>query len=177
MKKYLYYLQEDIRSTEPCAIIDEHQQQVGTVQRVYRNGLMKIVDGYFDYRYFLTYDVRMQDGGHMITKKKVRRGKLWYECVDGQTSEKYIISYQNWRIGVPELFITQTHTSFKMNIDKEMEGWSRFFVEGQEVARWQAIFDEEAKQFLTLVEIEAHAPMQQPAFYISIAQAALFIGV
>lgn len=177
MKKYLYYQPEDIRDESLVAIFNEQQQQVATVQRIYRNGLTKLLDGYFDYRYFLTYDVVENGALTYRTKKIIRRGKLWYECVHMATNEKYIISYQNWRIGVPELFISQKNTPFKMMIDKVMEGWSRFYVGEQEVARWQAVFEEDKARFLIILEVEEQAPQQDVGFYISIAQAALFIGV
>ena len=177
MKKYLYIQPEDIRDTSVLPIVNEQSEQMATVQRIYRNGLTRLIDSYFDYRYFLKYDVVEHNEVTYQTKKVVRRGKLWYECVHLPTNQQYIIHYENWRIGIPELFISQKKSPFKMKIDKVMEGWSRFYVGEQEVARWQAIFEEDKHQFTIIVEIEDVAPIQDIGFYVSISQAALFIGV
>lgn len=108
-------------------------------------------------------------------KKIFRRGKVWFEGKDLVLNEKYIINYENWRIGVPELFISSE--KFKMKIDKEMEDWSNFIINDEVIARWLAVYDEQSDMFSVKLVIWDEAPIQEPAFYIAIAQATLFIGV
>lgn len=126
MKTYFYKQAGNIRSTEPHTIVNEQGTAIATVQRIYDNGLKKFLDGYFDYRYFLKYTVQAKDEDKQFEVKKVfRRGKVWFEGKDLQTKTKYIISYENWRIGVPELFISGNE--LKMKIEKVMEGQVRVY--------------------------------------------------
>lgn len=175
MKQYTYSVEGNIKSTAKQAVYNEEGTAVATVERVYSNGLKKLLDGYFDYRYFLTYVARGVDGNAQFTVKKIfRRGKVWFEGRNAG-GMKFIINYENWRIGVPELFITGGDV--KMNIDKEMEGWSEFYVGDVNIARWQAVYDEAADQFHMTLQIEEMSPVQDVTFFVAIAQATLFIGV
>lgn len=175
MKQFTYSVEGNIKSTARQTIFNEQGEAVATVEREYSNGLKKLLDGYFDYRYFLTYIARDMDGAAQFTTKKIfRRGKVWFEGRDA-TRNKYVINYENWRIGVPELFITGN--DLKMKIDKEMEGWSQFYVGDDNIARWQAVYDEAVDQFHMTLQIEEASPVQDIAFYAAIAQATLFIGV
>lgn len=91
------------------------------------------------------------------------------------SNETYVVNYENWRIGVPELFVSGQ--TIKMKIDKEMEDWSNFIVAGEIVARWKASYDETSDEFTAMLEVADISPIQNTAFFIAIAQAALFIGV
>lgn len=175
MKQFTYTVPGDIKATAPQPIYDDAQTAVATVARVYENGLKKLLDIYFDYRYFLTYTVSNLQGETQFTVKKIfRRGKVWFEG-KAPTGEKYIISYENWRIGVPELFISGN--GMKMNIEKQMEGWSEFYMDGTIRARWQAAYDEPSDTFRMTLQIEDDSPVKDVAFFTAIAQATLFIGV
>jgi hypothetical protein len=176
MRKYTYQALGDIKSTIPQPIWNEQGEHIQAVQRVYDNGLKKLLDGYFDHRYFLKYEVLDKSGQAIFQTKKIfRRGKVWFEAYDLITNEKYMINYENWRIGVPELFISGNQ--FKMKIDKEMEDWSTFLVEDEVIAKWLAVYDEANHVFQITLELSDAAPIQNTAFYIAIAQATLFIGV
>ena len=176
MQTFTYQALGKIKSTEPQAIFNAAGEQVQRVERVYDNGLKKLVDGYFDYRYFLKYRVTANDGATLFEAKKIfRRGKVWFEGKDFVTGDKYIVNYENWRIGVPELFVTGPN--FKMKIDKEMDDWSNFIVDDVIIARWLAVYDEATDVFTLTLELSETAAIQNTAFYIAIAQAALFIGV
>lgn len=76
---------------------------------------------------------------------------------------------------MPELFVTGNQ--LKMKIDKEMEDWSTFLVDDEVIARWLAVYDETNDVFQITLELSEQASIQEPAFYIAIAQATLFIGV
>lgn len=176
MHKYTYEALGNIKSTAPQPIYDANGQVVLSVQRVYENRLKKLLDGYFDNRYFLKYEILNRDNVSLFVVKKVfRRGKVWFEGKDHATGEHYVINYENWRIGVPELFITSKN--IKMKIDKEMETWSNFLVDELVIARWLAVYDEQQGLFHIKLELSEQAPIQNIAFYIAIAQATLFIGV
>lgn len=176
MQTYTYEVLGDIKSTEQRPVYNGAGEQILKVQRIYDNGLKKLLDGYFDHRYFLKYAVLRNDGQSLFEVKKIfRRGKVWFEGKDLSQNEKYIINYENWRIGVPELFISGD--KFKMKIDKEMEDWSNFIINEEVIARWLAIYNEQSDMFSVKLVISDEAPVQNPAFYIAIAQAALFIGV
>ena len=176
MKHYTYTVQGNIKSTAVQTIYNDEKVAVATVERVYDNGLKKLLDSYFDYRYFLKYTVRDLQGEPQFTVKKIfRRGKVWFEGTTPETKEKYIISYENWRIGVPELFISGR--GMKMKIEKQMEGWSEFYLDDARVARWQAEYDEVADEFNMTLQIDEERAMQDVAFFTAIAQATLFIGV
>ena len=176
MQTFTYQALGNIKSQAPQAIFNAAGEQVLLVERVYDNGLKKLLDGYFDYRYFLKYRVTTNDGAPLFEAKKIfRRGKVWFEGKDLVTGDKFIVNYENWRIGVPELFITGPN--FKMKIDKEMDDWSNFTVDDQIIARWLAMYEEATDTFRLALELSEDAPIQNTAFYIAIAQAALFIGV
>ena len=176
MQTYTYQALGDITSTEPQPIFNGQGEHIETIQRVYDNRLKKLLDGYFDYRYFLKYEVLDKRGQAIFQTKKIfRRGKVWFEAYDLITKEKYIINYENWRIGVPELFVTGNQ--LKMKIEKEMEDWSTFFVDDEVIAKWLAHYDEASNVFHITFELSDTAPIQKPAFYIAIAQATLFIGI
>ena len=178
MRKFTYQALADIKSTEPQPIFNEQGEHIESVQRVYDNGLKKLLDGYFDHRYFLKYEVLDKSGQAIFQTKKIfRRGKVWFEAYDFITNDKYIINYENWRIGVPELFITGTGNQLKMQIDKEMDDWSTFLIDDEVIAKWLAVYDEKSDVFQITFELSDAAPIQQTAFYIAIAQATLFIGV
>ena len=176
MQIFKYQALGDIKSTTPQPIYNGQGQHIESVQRVYDNGLKKLLDGYFDNRYFLKYEVVDLSGQTLFQAKKIfRRGKVWFEGKDFVSGEKFIINYENWRVGVPELFISGNQ--FKMKIDKEMDTWSNFIVDEVVVARWLAVYDEQNNVFDLTLELSEQAPIQNSAFYIAIAQAALFIGV
>lgn len=176
MKTYFYKQAGHIYSTDVQMVVEEHGDQIASVARIYSNRLKKLVDGYFDYRYFVMYMVCDRNGEAIYQVKKIfRRGKVWFEARHLQTKEKYIISYENWRIGVPELFINGANV--KMKIDKEMEDWSTFSIAGEMVARWKADYDEQANEFFVTLEVDDTCAVNDPKFYIGIAQATLFIGV
>lgn len=176
MQKYMYQALGDIKSTVPQPIYNEQGEHIQSVQRVYDNGLKKLLDNYFDNRYFLKYEVLDKNGQAIFQTKKIfRRGKVWFEARNLASNKKYIINYENWRIGVPELFVTGNNV--KMKIDKEMEDWSTFIVDEQVIARWLANYNEQSKLFDITLELSEEAPIQDIAYYIAIAQATLFIGV
>ncbi|WP_274309863.1 peptide ABC transporter ATPase [Solibacillus daqui] len=176
MQQFTYKALGDIKSTNPQPIRNEAGEQVQLLERVYDNGLKRLLDGYFDYRYFLKYRVTNNDGAPIFEAKKIfRRGKVWFEGKDFVSNETYRINYENWRIGLPELFVSGPN--LKMKIDKEMEDWSNFIVEDEIIARWKASYDEASDEFTVMLELAESAPVQNTAFYIAIAQATLFIGV
>lgn len=173
MKTYVYTHPKEIEYTGHINVMDEEENIVATVRRTYDNSLKKIVDRYFDYRYFLKYEVEDPKGSkRFFIKKKIRRGKLWYEGFDFLTNKKYIISYENWRIGIPELYITDD--SLKIVIHKEMENWSEFIYEGQLIAKWKAEYSNE--EFQMTLQIEENSPVDSVEFFVGISQATLFIG-
>lgn len=172
MKTIKYSVSEMINNSDPSSIyIDDIV--TGTVQRIYSNRLKKLVDSYFDYRYFLQYEAEVS-GEKFRVKKIFRRGKLWYEGRYEGERKKTIITYDNWRVGVPELYIIQDQ--LKIKIEKEHEEASRFYEGDIIIARWQAIFNEEQKCFDIELQIEESATIQEVAFYVAISQATLFIG-
>ncbi|WP_042473448.1 tubby C-terminal domain-like protein [Bacillus ndiopicus] len=175
MNQYTYQLLGNIASTEKVPIVGIDGEKVADVARVYSNRLKRLVDGYFDYRYFLTYEMTDLRGEPTFRiTKKIRRGKLWFEAFSYIKQERYTVTYENWRIGLPELTI---HWSGGiMKIDKQMEGWSNFLVNDEIVARWQAVYVEAEDAFHVILQIEPHSPIQQADFFVAISQATLFIG-
>lgn len=174
MKTFTYKQSSNISSTEQTLVMDHSEKVVAFVERVYKNRILKAVDRMFDYRYFLQYDVKNNYGETIFFIKKIsRRGKVWYEAEDTITHEKYKVTYENWRIGIPELYINGQ--GIQMKIDKAMEGWSEFSVDGTIIARWQAVYDEDEDLFEMTLQIEEQSPIQTPAFFIAISQATLFI--
>ena len=174
MKTYNYELTAKLNTTADIRVFEEGKH-VYTINRVYDNGLKKLLDGYFDYRYFLKYIVKNIAGEPVFMCKKVqRKGRLWFEATDYRTNEKYVINYENWRIGVPELFIKGE--GLDMKIDKEMEDWSNFLIGETIVARWLPVYNEEAQTFAMTLELLQENLKQDAAFFLAIAQATLFIG-
>lgn len=174
MNTYLYEVPAELNSTEDLPVYIDGRH-IYTVSRVYDNGLKKLLDAYFDYRYFLKYAVKSTSGEPQFLCKKVqRKGRLWFEAKDLRTAQQFVITYENWRIGVPELFVKGEQLDMK--IDKEMEGWSNFLVEDSVVARWLAVYNEDKERFSVTLEILPESPVQDAAFFLAIAQATLFIG-
>ena len=56
MKTYTYKHTKAIESTSDVSIYDDNGQAVAISKRIYDNRLKKVVDQFFDYRYFLKYD-------------------------------------------------------------------------------------------------------------------------
>ncbi|MEC1177464.1 peptide ABC transporter ATPase [Metasolibacillus meyeri] len=175
MNQYTYQLPGNITATEKVGIINAQGEKVAYVARIYSNRLKRFLDGYFDYRYFLTYEVtNLREEPTFRITKKIRRGKLWFEAFSYAKQERYTITYENWRIGLPELAIHWSGGIIK--IDKQMEGWSHFLVDDEIVARWQAVYVEQEDCFHVALQIEPSSPIQQVDFFVAISQAALFIG-
>ena len=83
MKIYQYTHPQQIESTNKHAVIDESGEVVCYVQRQYSNGLKKLVHSVFEYRYFLQYDVKNNNGSKIFSCKKVaRKGRMWFEGMD-----------------------------------------------------------------------------------------------
>ena len=174
METYTYEVPAKLNSTDDSHV-HHNESHVYTISRVYDNGLKKLMDAYFDYRYFLKYVVKSPIGQELFLCRKVqRKGRLWFEARDLRTDQQFIISYENWRIGVPELFIKGEQLDMK--IDKEMEDWSNFLVDEIIVARWLAVYNEERESFSMTLEVLPESPIQDAAFFLAIAQATLFIG-
>ena len=174
MKTYNYELTARLNATEDILVF-EGNKHVYTLNRVYDNRLKKWLDGYFDYRYFLKYIVKSEaDETVFMCKKIQRKGRLWFEATDFRSNEKYIINYENWRIGVPELFIKGEELDMK--IDKEMEDWSNFLIGETIIARWLPVYNEEAETFTMTLELLREDLKLDAPFFLAIAQATLFIG-
>ncbi|WP_431029995.1 tubby C-terminal domain-like protein [Lysinibacillus sp. LZ02] len=174
MNVFTYEVPARLNATEDIPIL-EAGQHAFTLNRVYDNGLKKLLDGYFDYRYFLKYVVKTtEDNAVFMCRKVQRKGRLWYEATDYRTNETYVINYENWRIGVPELFVKGT--ALEMKIDKAMEDWSAFLISDTLVARWLPVYDEVSDTFHMTLEIMPESPVQDAAFFLAIAQVTLFIG-
>lgn len=173
MKTYVYKHPKEIEFTGDIKVFNGEHHVVASVKRIYDNFLKKTFDRYFDYRYFLKYEVEDHKGNkRFFIKKKIRRGQLWYEGFDFVTNNKYTISYENWRLGIPELYITDG--SLKIIIHKELEGWSEFVYQDQVIAKWKAEFVNE--EFKITLQIEENSPIDSVEFFIGICQATLFIG-
>jgi hypothetical protein len=172
MKQYEYTV-DSILNDESQKPVYYNGENVGYVQRIYSNKLKKVLDHHFDFRYFLIYECAI--GGRKFKIKKIfRRGKLWYEGKYEGAKEKTIITYDNWRIGIPELKIIEK--DFFIKIEKEFEEPSRFYEGDVCIATWQAVFDEASQSFSITLQITDEATVQDPAYYIAISQATLFIG-
>ncbi len=173
MRTYTYTHPKEIESISEIPIIDNNEQVVAIAKRIYTNRLKKALDQFFDYRYFLKYDIYNTLGEKTFTIRKVfKRGKLWYEGFDCHLNKKYIITYENWKIGIPELTITDG--TIRIQINKQMEEWSEFLFEGNVIARWKAEFSND--QFYMTLHVEENSPVQNVAFFIAISQATLFVG-
>ncbi|MDI7742015.1 hypothetical protein QMK38_08365 [Lysinibacillus fusiformis] len=181
MKSYTYTHPEAIEYTGDVPVLAENGQVVAYSRRVYDNFLKRTFDKTLDFRYFLKYDVLDHNRQQLFTVKKIsRRGKLWFEGVEAATKEKYLISYENWRIGIPTLYIT--NGEMKIVLEKEFEDWSRFLIDQEEIAKWKAEYREGAAvgkangEFHISLQINDNSPIQQPEFFIAICQATLFVG-
>ena len=173
MHTYHYIHPKEIESTEEVSIKNEDGKVVAVSKRVYDNLLKKKVDVLFDFRYFLKYNIYNPSGDLLFTVKKIsRRGRLWFEGQDTQNNKKYIISYENWRLGVPELFITDG--TIKIQLNKEMEDWSQFLFNNEVIAKWKPDFIND--QFHMTLTIDEKSPIQEVAVFVGICQATLFVG-
>lgn len=173
MKTYTYTHPKEIESVSEVPIFNDNGQITAISKRIYDNRLKRALDQFFDYRYFLKYEVSDKSSEKSFTIKKIiRRGKLWYEGFDHKIGKKYIITYENWKMGIPELTITDG--IIKIQINKQMEEWSEFLFAGTLAARWKAEFLND--QFYMTLQIDENSPIQNVEFYIAISQAALFVG-
>jgi len=174
MKKFYYTQSGQINATTTYPVYAEDGKAVCTVQRVYTNPIKRLFDGYFDYRYFVQFDVKREEKKTFTIRKIFRRGKVWFEANDLVKNQPYAILYENWRIAIPELSINGAN--FEMKIDKNMEDWSEFKVQNEVVARWKATYDEEKDEFYSELEIFEGSSIQEPDFFVGISQAVLYIG-
>lgn len=174
MKKYYYTQSGEINATTEYPVFTEDGSEVIKVKRVYSNPIKRLFDGYFDYRYFVQFDVMRGSEKSFSIRKIFRRGKVWFEANDFRTNLPYAILYENWKIAIPELSINGV--DFEMKIEKNMEEWSNFKQQNEIVARWRATYNEEKNEFYTEVEIFESCSIQEPDFFVAIGQAVLFIG-
>lgn len=169
---YTYTLTTQLHSTEDI-VVSTNGAHVFTMNRIYSNRLKKIVDGIFDYRYFLQYDIKDAQGQVLARCKKMqRKGRMWFEAQDLIANRPLIVNYENWRVGIPELLIKGQ--DFKMKIDKEMEDWSNFLIGDEVVARWLGVYQEETETFDVIFEVMDERA--STALLLVIAQTTLFIG-
>ncbi|MBM7698144.1 tubby C-terminal domain-like protein [Kurthia huakuii] len=173
MKQYLYTHPNTMIETPEIFVKNTDAQNVGTVQRIYGNGLTRFLDRAMDYKYFVKYEAHIQDYDRAMCRKISRKGRVFYRAeIAGE--HPFEIGYIGWRDLIPDLQITNGETT--MILHKEHEGWSVFEWQETEYARWQAVFNEDSDDFTVELQIEAIAPIQNPAFYLAIAQTTLFIG-
>ncbi len=173
MHTYQYIHPKEIESTEEVPITNEAGEVVAISKRVYDNILKEKMDIMFDFRYFLKYNIYNPTGDLLFTVKKIsRRGRLWFEGQDAKSNTKYIISYENWRLGVPELYITDGN--IKIQLNKEMEDWSQFLFNNEVIAQWKADYIND--QFHMTLTINEKSPIQNVAVFVGICQATLFVG-
>ncbi|SES30779.1 hypothetical protein [Psychrobacillus sp. OK032] len=172
MYKYTYTQPTSLEATPMTVVYHEESITAYRFQRRYANGFTRLVDKLMDYRYFLQYDVYDHEDQLVFTCKKVsRKGRVYYEAYDNLQKEKYMVAYDKWKELIPDLFIS--NGNLQINIQKEMEGWSRFIYNDKEIARWRADLEGE---FLIQLEIAEDSPIQHAAFFIGISQCVLFIG-
>ena len=172
MKTYHYTVSAELNDETKLPVYQDNLK-IGQVRRVYTNKLKKLLDGYFEFRYFLVYEAEIEQKRYTV-KKIFRRGKLWFEGKYEGEKKKTIITYDNWRVGVPELMIL--HENCTIKIEKELELPSRFIEGETEIASWHAVYNEEEQIFQVELNIMDEATIQEPSFYIAISQATLFIG-
>lgn len=173
MKCYTYRQPLEINYTGDISVLDEDKQVVAIVRRKYDHSLKRFFDRFLDDRYFVKYEVDSYSGEKRFEiKRMTRRGKLWFEGKDLQLNKKYMISYENWRIGIPELYISDGH--LKIKLEKEMEDWSIFYYNDEIIARWKADFRD--NEFFMTLEIEDESPVTNVEFFVGICQMTLFIG-
>lgn len=173
MKSYYYVQPNTIKETPILEIQNEQHEIVFTCQRVYSNALKRLFDQLLENKYFLTYKTYDLEQQELFTCKKIsRKGKVYFEAIDEQTKEKYMIAYEGWQQMIPDLMIKKDQ--FLMKIHKEMEEWSTFLVDNREVARWRANLQDNA--FHMELQIEDNAPITNPAYYVAISHCVLYIG-
>ncbi|MFJ8063579.1 hypothetical protein ACIQYS_02980 [Psychrobacillus sp. NPDC096426] len=172
MYKFTYAQPISLETTPITYAYNEESIATFKFQRHYSNTIKKMVDKLMDYRYFLQYDVyNLEDQLVFSCKKITRKGRVYYEAYDYLHKEKYMVSYDKWKELIPDLIIKSGN--MQINIQKEMEGWSRFIWKDKEIARWKADVEGE---FLIQLEIAEDSPIQHAAFFIGISQCVLFIG-
>lgn len=172
MHTYTYKQPIAIDITPMTSVLNEEGIVTYKFQRYYSNGLKKFADKLWDYRYFLHYNVYDTNDQLVFMCKKVsRKGRVYYEAVDYLHERKYMIAYDKWKELIPDLMITDGNMTIM--IDKEMDDWSRFMHNDQEIARWKA---EVGEEFSLQLEIKEDSPITNAAFFIAISQCALFIG-
>ena len=172
MAIYTYEQPIDIEETPKTSVYNEKGEIVYSFQRYYSNGVKKRLDKIMDYRYFLWYNIYDSDEQLVFMCKKVsRKGKVYFEAYDYTEEKKYIVAYDRWKELVPDLLISDGKIQIK--IDKELEDWSKFVYNDNEIARWKAHLDE---VFTIQLEVAENSPVQNVAFFIAISQCALFIG-
>lgn len=172
MAIYTYEQPIDIEETPKTSVYNEKGEIVYSFQRYYSNGVKKRLDKIMDYRYFLWYNIYDSDEQLVFMCKKVsRKGKVYFEAYDYIEEKKYLVAYDRWKELVPDLLISDGKIQIK--IDKELEDWSKFVYNDNEIARWKAHLDE---VFTIQLEVAENSPVQNVAFFIAISQCALFIG-
>lgn len=166
------YKQPISLETTPLTYVYRENIAIYTFQRHYSNGIKRFIDKIMDYRYFLQYDVYDLEDNLIFTCKKVsRKGRVYYEAFDYMQQKKFMIAYDKWKELIPDLIITDG--DLQIQIQKEMEEWSRFVYKDKEIARWKANVNGE---FFIQLEVEEDSPIHNIGFFIGICQCVLFIG-
>lgn len=173
MKQYFYTHPNTINDTPIFVVKNEQEEEIFKCQRFYSNSLKRTMDRLLENKYFLIYKSYDLLHHELFTCKKVsRKGKVYFEAVDENTKEKYMISYDGWQRMIPDLIITKKE--FTMKIHKEMEDWSTFIENDNVVAKWKATLVDDV--FHMELQVSEDASIVDPAFYIVISQCVLYIG-
>lgn len=172
MKIYKYEVPAILQHTEPL-LIQLNEESVGTVKRVYRNPIKRVIDSTLDYKYFVKIESEVEGFPKGTCKKIQRKGKIYFEAKE-EGQKVFRIAYTGWKALIPEVVISDGETMIKVDMDRELG--STFTFNDEVVAKWQTTFDESRNLFIASLELHENCPIQNPALLLSIAQAVLFIG-
>lgn len=172
MQTYHYKLPMNLQYTEEIPIT-MNGDQVGTLKRVYTNGLKKVIDRMFDQKYFVQIEAQVKGFEKTVCKKIQRKGKIYYDAIE-EGKPLYRIAYIGWKELIPDLMISNKKD--QMTLEMNREDWSLFLYNEKTIARWRADYIEESDCFEISFEMLEESPFQNPALFIAIAQATLFIG-
>jgi len=172
MQTYTYASPKIKDSTKLVEVLDERGHIVCAFKRVYKNICVRLLNYWQSFDWYTQIDVYDVDGIPIYTCKKHSKwfGHPSYELVHHETNERVHITYTSRFNLTSELLI---EGDYLLIAKSDVLNRVQFFYDGKEVAMWQM---KATQWFKTTLVIQSDSPIQQPAFFIALAQCIFHIG-
>lgn len=176
MQSYMYQAPLSKLSTKSCEVKNTNNETIGTIERYFQNAFQKTVDSLLGKgNYFVrlkAYDKQQNKQLYAWRKNYLfRKSDNYIHFDDGDEKELFHARQLNHTIFDPTFIIKGD--SIEIMTKTTAFDWVTFYEGADAIARWRTKASEKYK---TYIEIEDHATIQHPLFYVLIGHMLYFIG-